>query len=820
MNTLPQLRFPRGLRLAFLLLSAVLSIHAHAQVPNLVNYQGRVAVGTVNFDGTGQFKFALVNAAGNFTHWSNDGTSALGSEPSSAVTLTVTKGLYSVLLGDTSLTNMTAIPSTVWASADVRLRVWFDDGVNGSQLLTPDQRLAPSGYLPDAVVSSAKIAPGSIQGTNIAPGTLIPAQTIPGTTLTAAPNKSYVMAANSLSQIAFPATADFGDEVQVVSLGSGGWQAKTAPAGAAWTARDSAREWSSVASSADGSKLVAGVNNGQIYTSTDSGVTWTPRDSSRQWKAVVSSADGSKLVAGVDSGQIFTSTDSGVTWTPRDSNRPWFGVASSADGSKLAAVTFLGQIYTSTDSGVTWTPRESNRAWLSVASSADGSKLVAVVAGGQIYTSTDSGVTWTPRETNRLWQWVASSADGSKLVAVVNNGRIYTSTDSGATWNAQESTRNWSRVASSADGSQLVATVNGGQIYTSTDSGVTWTPCLGSQFWSGVASSADGNKFVAVASNEQIYTSEATFVSGATGTAQQFRHVGGGVWQPVEIPSLDASKMTTGILADARLSPNVALLDRSPQTFTGQNNFSGNVGIGTTAPSEALHVSVDQTVANYGGIRIDNTNASGAGEHTTFLDLANTAPSSLITYRLQNVGNVSGRSGNFEIFQIGGSGGGPRLTITPGGNVGIGNTDPQQALDVVGNIVATGTVTGSSDRNIKENFAPVDPGEVLERVSSMPIQRWNYIGEEVPHIGPVAQDFYGAFEVGMDDKHISMVDADGVALAAIQGLNAKLEKENAALRTQLEALKAKDRERDARLSAIEEMLRASGQRAGRSTGIH
>ena len=130
-----------------------------AQVPNLVNYQGRVAVGTANFEGTGQFKFALVNAAGSTTFWSNDGSSTAGSEPTAAVPLVVTKGLYSVLLGDSSVAGMTAIPSTVWANADVRLRVWFNDGANGSQLLTPDQRIAPNGYLPDGSVTSAKLAP-------------------------------------------------------------------------------------------------------------------------------------------------------------------------------------------------------------------------------------------------------------------------------------------------------------------------------------------------------------------------------------------------------------------------------------------------------------------------------------------------------------------------------------------------------------------------------------------------------------------------------------------------------------------------------------
>ncbi|MDB4808999.1 formylglycine-generating enzyme family protein [Verrucomicrobiales bacterium] len=127
---------------------------ASAQVPQMINYQGRVAGGDppVNFDGNGKFKFALVNGTGSTSYWSNDGTSAAGSEPTTAVTLPVTKGLHSVLLG----ANMTAIPNTVFANPDVHLRVWFDDGTNGSQLLTPDQRIAAVGY---AMVASS-LQPG------------------------------------------------------------------------------------------------------------------------------------------------------------------------------------------------------------------------------------------------------------------------------------------------------------------------------------------------------------------------------------------------------------------------------------------------------------------------------------------------------------------------------------------------------------------------------------------------------------------------------------------------------------------------------------
>ncbi len=82
----------------------------------------------------------------------------------------------------------------------------------------------------------------------------------------------------------------------------------------------------------------------------------------------------------------------------------------------------------------------------------------------------------------------------------------------------------------------------------------------------------------------------------------------------------------------------------------------------------------------------------------------------------------------------------------------------------------------SSDRHLKENFATVSPEEVLAKVAALPISRWNFKGEtETAHVGPMAQDFHAAFGLGTDDKHIATVDADGVALAAIQGLNQKVE---------------------------------------------
>jgi hypothetical protein len=126
--------------------------------------------------------------------------------------------------------------------------------------------------------------------------------------------------------------------------------------GTNWTAHYSPGPWSMLASSADGSKLVAGSWGGQIYTSTDGGEVWNARETARFWQSVASSVDGSKLVAVAVGGQIYTSTDSGLSWTARDSARFWQSVATSADGSKLAAVAYNGQIYTS----VTWISSTTN----------------------------------------------------------------------------------------------------------------------------------------------------------------------------------------------------------------------------------------------------------------------------------------------------------------------------------------------------------------------------------------------------------------------------------------------------------------------------
>ena len=73
---------------------------------------------------------------------------------------------------------------------------------------------------------------------------------------------------------------------------------------------------------------------------------------------------------------------------------------------------------------------------------------------------------------------------------------------------------------------------------------------------------------------------------------------------------------------------------------------------------------------------------------------------------------------------------------------------------------------------MKENTTSVDGPALLEKLRAVPVQTWNYKSQDatIRHMGPMAQDFRAAFGLGEDDKHISTVDADGVALAGVQAL--------------------------------------------------
>jgi hypothetical protein len=122
------------------------------------------------------------------------------------------------------------------------------------------------------------------------------------------------------------------------------------------------------------------------------------------------------------------------------------------------------------------------------------------------------------------------------------------------------------------------------------------------------------------------------------------------------------------------------------------------------------------------------------------------------------------------------------------------------ATSTGGYLSTTGVWTNASDVKLKERFRAVDNQDLLRRLARMPIRFWSYKAEPgVRHLGPTAQDFRRAFALGQGDSAIGTVDADGVALAAIQALHA----ENRALKRRDAAKTGQIKTLNARVAALE-----------------
>jgi hypothetical protein len=116
----------------------------------------------------------------------------------------------------------------------------------------------------------------------------------------------------------------------------------------------------------------------------------------------------------------------------------------------------------------------------------------------------------------------------------------------------------------------------------------------------------------------------------------------------------------------------------------------------------------------------------------------------------------------------------------------------------------------TSDRDAKENFIPADGKDILQRLVAMPLSSWNFKGADptIRSLGPTAQDFYEAFGLGRNDKSIANVNLEGVALAAVQGLNAKVDEQTTLLQSRLEsAVHEKDRQLAEQAATIREQQR-------------
>ncbi len=624
-----------------------------AEPPGILNHQGRIAVSGVNHSGPGYFKFALVNATGNTTYWSNDGTSAAGSEPAAAVETPVASGHYSIPLGDTSYhSNMKgAIPKTVFMeNADVRLANWFSHNNSAFQKLSPNRRIASAAYALSA--GSGVAVSGSIGSEQIADGSV------------------------SASDLANGA-------VGAMQLADASVTTAKVAAGAIGTPQLAA-----------GSVTTAQLADGQVTTP----------------KLAANAVTGAKILD---------------------------GTIESAD--LAAASVTSGKI-------------------------ANGAVGTAQLAAGSVGST--------------------QLADGSVTASKIANGAL-----------------------------------TGAMIAPGSLSSAAFDSSIG--LWTRAGADVvrpTGNVGIGTAAPTGLFEVHGEAVLGAEVLDQE-------VLPPASATHLNWQSFTAG---QAGRLTRVELKVGSPLGATGTAGiigiYAGEGSGGTVLATESVTFAAvpQQTYQSF--TLSTSVPVSSGGKYTIGIEV----PQVDFSWMYFDPGNpyAGGRS------DIAARDLGFRTHVTPisseailmvkDGRLGVGVDAPEAKLHVKGGVMFTSGGAGAnqgvswtpgsaswsftSDRHTKEAIEPVDPGHVLDRLLSIPIAEWNYIGHGQRHIGPMAQDFHAAFPLNESDTTLNDADLHGVALAAIQGLNGKLESRNEALRREKEALRGENAALRERLEALEKTV--------------
>ena len=211
---------------------------------------------------------------------------------------------------------------------------------------------------------------------------------------------------------------------------------------------------------------------------------------------------------------------------------------------------------------------------------------------------------------------------------------------------------------------------------------------------------------------------------------------------------------------------------------------SGNLGLGTSSPSAPLHV------------------RRGNGSAKVFVEETNATAQARTLFELKNKGNVkftiTNTSPNVE-WSFANPGDSLRFSRQGSGEV-------EFQLDNNGDLEIAGALTENSDVNAKRDIEDIQHQAILAKVVQLPIKKWSYRdAPDVRHIGPMAQDFYQAFQLGHTEKGISTLDSSGVALAAIQAL--KLENNVLSKKVaEIDTLKSENEQLRIELNAMKEQL--------------
>jgi Chaperone of endosialidase len=209
----------------------------------------------------------------------------------------------------------------------------------------------------------------------------------------------------------------------------------------------------------------------------------------------------------------------------------------------------------------------------------------------------------------------------------------------------------------------------------------------------------------------------------------------------------------------------------------------GNVGIGTTTPGAPLHVVDPAPVAGSSVIIGEEGDllVSRSGANSVSFRLANGVRNWNFFNSFQGVYQLRDVTGGTVPFVLN-PGAPSNLLVLSAAGIGINNPAPAFPIhhSSGARLTAGGVWTNASSRSLKTAFEAIDPAAVLAKVADLPVQEWRYKVEDAStrHIGPVAEDFQRLFGLG-DGESIGTVDANGVALAAIQGLVQKMDQKDA-----------------------------------------
>jgi len=698
------------------------------------------------------------------TYWSNDGT-VTGSEPATAVSVPVTNGLFTVVVGDPTLANMAAIPATLFNQTGLQLRIWFNDGTDGFALLNPVQNLTPAPY---ATAATFATVAGSVNN-----GLTVQVN------LAGAPNLIGGAPVNYVASGVVGATI----------VGGGATNYQGLP------------DTNSV--SADFGTIGGGYGNqvGLLASAATIGGGYANQISTYSSYSTVGGGEYNQIL-----GESFDATIAGGT-----ANQIQYNAPSSVIGGGAQNVIQSGA-FTSTIGGGYYNQVQTNAYYSTIGGGEQNSIQTAAInstiGGGynnqiltNAYTSTIGGGAQNQIQTNANSSVIGGGIDNLILVnafnATIGGGfgnqiqtNAYSSTIGGGAQNQIQTNANYSAIGGGFD--NLIQS----NAYNSTISG------------------GYNNLILPGANNSTIGGGYGNQIQAGASASE----IGGGTYNHIS-PGAPYGTIAGGNANVIQANAYEATIGGGYQNYTygpyatvpgGEYNVaSAEYSFAAGQQAQAVHAAAfvwadaQNSVFSSAGINTFNIRASGGVYLDPSTPAINFGGSLGVTEQMLNLygtGYGIGVQSNTEYYRTAGGFAWYKGGTHNNGQNNAGGGTTMMLLSSSG-LTVNGTFVNSSDRNAKQDFAAVNPQAVLDKVAAMPITQWVYKTDTgTRHIGPMAQDFYAAFNVGPDERHITTVDEGGVALAAIQGLDQKvaekeveiqtLKQQNEALAAQLQSLAA------------------------------